>query len=110
MPNNYLASPGKLGDIRKDLREPVSPTMKAMHDRLNDANGEKKQSSMFFISIFLVIEAYLSYVQYQKRRRTTVLQILEGRERKAFKKYYNEYSRGETLRKYVHLIQIICKH
>ena len=29
------------GDIRKDLREPVSPTMKAMHDRLTEANGEK---------------------------------------------------------------------
>lgn len=53
LPNNYLASPGKIGDVRIDLREPVSPTMKAMHDRLQEANGVKTTAESKGIVIFL---------------------------------------------------------
>lgn len=49
LPNNYLASPGRMGAVRQELREPVSPTMKAMHDRIEGARPGKNVISIIYV-------------------------------------------------------------
>jgi hypothetical protein len=44
--SNYLFSSDTvllIGDVK--MREPVSPTMKAMNDRLSEANGDKTKEA-----------------------------------------------------------------